>query len=355
MFISALQLLLYMPDFTCTISSGLPLCAPQFSFSIIEDSPTTKDFVASVREFLKLLSYMAIDLGWSTELMDSEIYEEKNLVDTFHHNNVYKVNYLGYCKVGHSGKNYCTLNGDSGMDVLEILVRDVGIQLGKLSTAHVNNTKILSDSLVLTYHLTVSSLKSFLKNDRHRDNALTNILFGLPISPQPDSDSFVQDNDNLVQHKTASYGKGVGIAHTLSLYNMWFFYLHIVEFISSFLCTSSVGGLGLVLLWGKKHNYMPDLMKTFTCILNIISAITFLAHIIYILSLKLLEKDPDGFAQNDNNWDLLRVKLGVGFFLLWFRVFLQLIQLPLVWFVANRYRAETNKKLASNIKKDSKP
>ncbi|CAR26630.1 hypothetical protein ZYGR_0H04480 [Zygosaccharomyces rouxii] len=319
--ITTIQFLLYLPNFTCTVSTGVPLCAAQFNFSIVGTSTITKDFIDSIREFLRLISYLALDMG-RVGATDPKIYNEENLVDTFDPDNVYKVNFFGYCKKSGYHRAYCVQNGDSGMDVLSILVRDVGIQLSKLSSSPANNTKVLGDSLVLTYHLSLSSLRRFLKGDRRNSNAFSKILLGA-------QDTGTDDD------RADKFGKGVDIAYVLKVFNKILFFWQVGEFASSFVCLITVIVFGLVLMFGKRHRSLPLMLKCSSSILIIVATVTLLGNTVYFLFLKLLEPSHD-YSQTPD-WALLQVTIGSGFVICCARYMLQLLFLPVTFLTANHY------------------
>lgn len=312
-FLATTQLLLYLPDFSCSVSVGLPLCTPQYHISIITGTRATQDFVASVRQFLKLISYLAIDMGWSKYLTDSQIYNDENLVDTFDANNVFRVNFYGYCKSTEGKRTYCVSNGDNGMDFIGILIRDVGIQLGKLSPQYEVNSKVLGDSLVFTYHLALSSMRKFLKSNSYRDNAFSKILF--------------EDNQNYLEN----YLKGVKLAFTLAMANKAMFYTHLVEIILSGVFVLSILLFGFVLIFGKQHRVVPTILKLCSCSLFAAATISYISTISYLASLKLLEP-TDLMDEELNNWGLLNTTVGSGFIISCFRYIVQCLTLPLVFY-----------------------
>lgn len=326
--ITATQFLLYLPNFSCIVSTGVPLCMAQFNFSIVGTSAITRDFIDSIREFLRLISYLALDMKWSGAT-NPKIYNEKNLVDTFDADTLYKVNFFGYCKKNGNNRAYCVQNADSGMDVLGVLVRDVGIQLAKLSSSPANNTKVLGDSLMLTYHLTLSSLRKFLRGDRRNSNAFSKILLGA-------------DDINTDNERASQYGKGVEIAYALKIFNKVLFYVQVCEITSSFLCLATVIGFGLVLTFGKRHRSLPFLLKTISSILIIGATLTLLGSTFYFFSLKLLEPSHDHSQNSD--WALLEVTIGSGFIICCARYLLQLFFLPIAFLTANHYSVRKNSK-----------
>ncbi|KAL3240415.1 Sma2p [Nakaseomyces bracarensis] len=319
-FLAITQLLLYLPDFSCSVSVGLPLCTPQFQVSIVTGTRPTQDFVTSVRQFLKLVSYLAIDMGWSKYLESAHIYNDENLVDTFNPNNGFSINYFGYCKSTDGRRVYCISNSDNGMDILGILVRDVGIQLGKLSPQYETNSRLLGDSLVLTYHLAVSSLRSILRSNRYKNNAFSKLLF--------------EGDSNHIRN----YSKGVGLAFILTMTNKGMFYIHLAEIVLSGIFVLSILLFGFVLIFGKHHRFVPKLLKICSTSMFTVATMSYMATITYLATLKLLE--PADLMVEDsknNNWELLDTSVGSGFIISCFRYIIQCLTLPLVFIAANRY------------------
>lgn len=324
LFVIALtQLLLYIPNFSCRGTSSSAVCLDQFSFSILGSSAVTEDFINSIKEFLKLLSYLAIDMGWSKGLTDTDLYREEKLVNTFDSENVYKVNYFGYCKKRHGERLYCVPNWDSGMDVLGILVRDIGIQLGMLSASHQNDTRLLGDSMVLTYNLALSSLRKFLKGDR--GGALSKMIVS--------DDNYVGSNS---ESRASRYYKGVQLAHFLKLANKFLLFTQICELSTSLLNLAALLSFGLALALGKKIRILPILVKITTAALASLATVSLTGTILYYLSLKALEpsKDP---MQSPTQWDVLQVRLGPAFIIACIRYAMQLILIPIAFLTARHY------------------
>ncbi|CCD24621.1 Sma2p NDAI_0D03070 [Naumovozyma dairenensis CBS 421] len=320
--LTSIQFLLYLPSFTCTFSPLSSFCSPQFNFGIVGTSIAAKEFIGSVREFLKLLSYLTLDMGWSNELIDPEIYKDENLIDTFQDSNVYKVNYLGFCKKNdiEDKKIYCVSNGLAGMDILGILIRDIGLQLGELSSAHVNDTRQLGDSMVFTYHLTLNSLRKLFKNDKKKDKGFSKILLG--------------DQKNADGPK--NYRRGIDIAYTLMLFNKVLTITYLTEFSISFICVAIVVAFGMVLLWGKHHRFIPLFLKIFGSLLMLLSTITFCCNIIYLLILKAWEVNTSE-TTSVTGWEMLKVSIGSGFMINGVRYVLQWVFLPVLFLTANHY------------------
>ncbi|QLG73097.1 hypothetical protein HG535_0E01810 [Zygotorulaspora mrakii] len=327
-----LQFSLYVPSFSCALSPGVPTCAEQFSFTVVGGSKMTRELIGSIKELLKLISYLAIDLGWSSDLADSSMYDDENLVNTFNAENIYKVNYFSYCKKTDGKKMYCVRNGGNGMDVITVLVRDVGIQLGNISPLHVNDTEILGDSLVISYHLALTSIRKFIKGDRSRDNAFFNTF--LRVNPE----DAPQEKTN-----TSLYSKGVEILHCLRLFNQLLFFLQTSEIIVSFSFFLAVLGFGVVLTFLKRQCILPAILKLMCSLLVSVAAISLFCTIIYLLLLKSLEPSSNSTTA-PTGWELLELHVGKGFVISCVRLAIQLFLLPFTIIIANHYTMKEPKK-----------
>lgn len=323
--IALTQLLLYIPIFSCRNTGSSPVCVEQFRFSITGSSAITEEFINSVKEVLKLISYLAIDMGWSTRMTDSDIYREENLVDTFDAENVYSVNHFGYCKKKHNSILYCARNGHSGMDVLGILVRDIGIQLGMLSISHQNETRMVGDSLVLTYHLGLTSLKKFLK--AKQTSALSKVL--LLEDGKPGSSKI---------SGASQFARGVALARFLQLANAGVLIMLINEMTLSALCLLAVLVYGITLVLKVKIRILITALKAVTSALIGIATITFASTLLYFLALKTLEPSADPMRP-PTKWEIMQVSVGPGFVIGWIRYALQIILLPLTFLTLRHYKA----------------
>lgn len=284
----------------------------------------TKEVIGSIKELLKLISYLAIDLGWSNDLADPSIYDDENLVDTFNSENIYKVNYFSYCKKNGDKRTYCVRNGNYGRDVIGILVRDVGIQLGKVSSLHTNDTQILGDSLVIAYHLALNSIRKFIRGDRSRGNAFFNTFLDV------DSDSPGRRNN------ASHYSKGVEILYWLGVSNQILFFLQISEIAISFLCLLTVVGFGIVLAFAKRHRSLPILLKITSSLLVVTATVSLLCTVLYFLTLKTLEPSKEA-SKTPTGWELLELRIGKGFIIDCARYAIQIFLLPITVLAANHY------------------
>lgn len=174
-FFSLLIWFSHLSNFTCTSSANLPICMPQYIFHFKDDTPTSRVLFGTVKEFFSLLSFFTLDFNWDIDLNDlHEKYNQSDLINVFHPSNVYYVNAFGYCKEQtHDAKldRYC-MDNTNGLNIISVLVRDLGFQFGVLSE---NNVKITSDSFWIIYQTLVSSFNKFLEDDK-RGNTLLKMI-----------------------------------------------------------------------------------------------------------------------------------------------------------------------------------
>ncbi|CCF59818.1 hypothetical protein KAFR_0I00370 [Kazachstania africana CBS 2517] len=336
------QLLLYLPNLTCTSTSTLPVCTPQFNFAIVGSSTTAKEFIGSIRQFLKLLSYLTIDMGWSNELTDSSIYDDANLIDTFSADNVYNVNYFGYCKRNATKTIYCMGSGDAGMDILGVLVRDIGSQLSKLSTVHENNTVLLSNSMVFTYHLALKSLRAFFKKNQAKDNFLSSLLIG------------DVGNDGKSGYVPKSYDKGVEFAYSLMKFNQIYFYFQTFEMSMSCLYVILIFIFGTTIFLNLKIKLLTIPLKLVTLVLLLASTVTFSVTGLYLVALKAMEP-PDTsqqVAEPDFKWGLLEISVGSGFIIGFVRYFIQFF-MCIITFICVRHYKTSSKEDKKSLQKEN--
>lgn len=148
---------------------------PQYHFRFKDDTPTSKIVFSTAKEFFSLLSFFALDFNWDIDLDQLESrYNESNLVDIFHPLNQFEVNNFGYCK--HQGskqtlQDYC-IDNSNGLNIMSVLIRDLGFQFGVLSKS---NVKITSDSFWIIYQTLITSLNRFLKDEK-RGNTLLKMM-----------------------------------------------------------------------------------------------------------------------------------------------------------------------------------
>ncbi|CDO92237.1 unnamed protein product [Kluyveromyces dobzhanskii CBS 2104] len=165
----------HLSNFTCTSSANLPICMPQYVFQFKDDTPTSKVLFSTVKEFFSLLSFFTLDFNWDIDLSElKERYNQSNLIYIFHPTNTYYVNVFGYCKQQTHDKKlnrYCIDNTD-GLNIISVLIHDLGFQFGVLSET---NVKITGDSFWIIYQTLISSFNKFLE-DGKRGNTLFKMI-----------------------------------------------------------------------------------------------------------------------------------------------------------------------------------
>lgn len=152
------------PLFTCHHREGL--CLPQLTVQLTDKSLAAKTALITVKEALKVLTYLAIDFGDSTSELDTlnsgfDTYYQDLVIDTFSVKTLYQLNFLGYCRLS-AKKNFCMKS--YGLDLLSVFVRDAGVQLGELTRTNVN---IMGDSFAIAYELAISGFNQFTNKEDH--------------------------------------------------------------------------------------------------------------------------------------------------------------------------------------------
>ncbi|ODV83324.1 hypothetical protein CANARDRAFT_187001, partial [[Candida] arabinofermentans NRRL YB-2248] len=108
------------------------------------DSP-----LATIHDSIKVVSYFAMDLGTNkvnTEFSDEEI----DGIDSFSIENIYRLNYFGYCRFNYMNNIESCDTFSSGLDLASVLVRDAGVRLSMISKQ--GNPSDIGNSLVSAYH-----------------------------------------------------------------------------------------------------------------------------------------------------------------------------------------------------------
>lgn len=293
--VTLLQVLLYLPNFTCTSSKLLPLQTPQFTFTIVASSNVAKELLGSICEFLRLLSYLAIDLGWNSSLIDQASYNDDNLVNTFNAGTVYNINFNGYCKQNTTEPAYCLSNEHYGMDIISILMRDVGVQLGQLSPLYTNNTKVLGNSFAYTYDITIQSVRRFLSN---MDTA--NNMFSMAISSGSYSTGSLK-----------AFQRGIELAYWLMKFNVGLQLISQIELIISIFSLLLCFMFTIMLILRSAQKTIILTMRLTTSTLFFFASISYGSLIILYTVLKTLQ--PQSNTTHSYNLGLLNVSIGSGF------------------------------------------
>ncbi|KAH3675151.1 hypothetical protein WICMUC_002807 [Wickerhamomyces mucosus] len=155
--LSILIILTSLPIFTCVDPNGL--CVPQLEIQLVDKSPAAKATFLTVKEALKVLSYLALDFGGDnrhSDLLNSSLdsYYESKIIDTFNVNTVYKLNFLGYCRQSANNVDLFCMRS-YGFDLIQVFARDTGAQLGKLTNTNID---IMGDSFAIAYELVIAGM-----------------------------------------------------------------------------------------------------------------------------------------------------------------------------------------------------
>ena len=341
--LSLVQLLLYLPNLTCNPDINLPICTPQFSISLSGSSTVSREFLGSIREFLRLLSYLTIDMGWSNELISPDVYDRKNLIDTFDSGNTYDINYFGFCKttVATDGDNnvFCSSSARSGMDIPSILVKDIGVKLGTLSTAYVNSTESLGNSLLLTYHLAIASLRNLIRNDlKTGDDTVLSLLIGTALKGG-DGDGNGSRSDGAMDTESSKYVRGIELAYMLMRFNSIMLQFLIYEMVTGMISTVLTALLGVLLLVNLKIRLFILILRITAVVFFAISTVSFLATVLYLAVLKSLE--PGTETPDLQTWGLLEVTVGTGFIVTCIRYMIQCVVLVLTFLSTLKLRSRS--------------
>lgn len=308
------QLLMHMVSISCTSKTGERFCHPQFTLTFSGPPVGSDGLLLALKDLLKLLSYMAIDLGSHHSLPQDADYDEINLVNTLESSNTFKVNFLGYCKdqpMIRELKNYCTKH-NSGLDPISLIMRDMGIQFGLLSS---KNPKIMGESFVYTYKLGLRAIADTSRNLDKENNMLRRYLKG--FSGDPDSEA-----DRIQIQKIVIFANWLLFTQDFCLVINW---LNLIEFILSILAVLLATLMTPVILKGPRGKLnLLRLMVVPT--FKIIAVSVILANCCCNLSSTLwfvvLRKAGRSVLKGT---DINSVRLGSGLILSWVRLLLECI------------------------------
>ena len=332
------QIFLYIPTFTCTDNLNLPLCTPQFVFSLMDDSSLGKGLIDATREFLRLLSVLTLDMGWTVNdiiknnnsYRNNNSYWEDQLVDTLHRRSSFKVNYHGYCnirKYKHMTKKVCYSNENNGMDIMTVLMRDMGIQYGKLLSLDMNNTIKLGNSVVYTYKIATSSLFHFIKNDQREDNIFSKTILGFrpPVKTTMQNVSGTRSNisggssnssSSKRKERRTNFEKIIIVARLFTLFNEGIRVILFIEMIMACICfLFTLMSLWLVIKPIKKKISIISFLLALTYAL--LATTTFLNSVVLQIILRTLVPvidDHDNILPAvEDDWGFIQVSVGSGF------------------------------------------
>lgn len=286
------------PIFTCNNSQRI--CIPQLTIQLTDKSPAAKTALLTVREALKVLSYLAIDFGDAdNDLLNNSLddYYQSKVIDAFSVTTIYQLNFLGYCRLSTKKlEKFCMKS--YGFDLLSVFVRDAGVQLGMLTKT---NLIIMGDSFAIAYELAING-------------------FNKLVNKEGKSNEYV-DWAILLQ----KFSKGLGL---LSF--------------SQFVFDCTLLGLSMIMIilvsskfsvtWRKVSAVVKKsciLIMTLTGFLNIMTSFL-ISSLTLVYTLKLKEVA--------SNVGIANVTAGLGFILVWVSLALHLGGTVLVILLANLYR-----------------
>lgn len=170
-------LLLHPFNFTCSMYNRdmISFCTPQFSFKFLNTAQPTSILLGVVGESIQLLSYLATDLGWESNLMKTE---NSNISNIFQLDIIYRVNFDGYCKLHPNTtesilQSYCA-PADRPFNILSLFAQDIGYQFGLLSHSDV---KQMSKLFLALFHTCIDTLLNLSIS-----NQLSNLVRGLKFT-----------------------------------------------------------------------------------------------------------------------------------------------------------------------------
>lgn len=287
------------PLFTCHHKDGL--CLPQLTVQLTDKSLAAKTALLTVKEALKVLTYLAIDFGDSTSELDMlnnglDTYYQDLVIDTFSVKTLYQLNFLGYCRVS-AKKKFCMRS--YGLDLLSVFVRDAGVQLGELTRTNVD---IMGDSFAIAYELAISGFNQFTNRENHSVEYI--------------------DYAILLQ----KFSKGLGFL-TISQFSIEIILLLIAVLLMDLKCKFVLRGLNkykcyCIKKWGIVSMISLSFINLFTSFLT--CSLTFE----YIL--KLSEVGQSAGIANVNR--------ASGFTLIWISFTLQILSCCLIIYLANGFR-----------------
>ncbi|KAG7717684.1 hypothetical protein KL949_002958 [Ogataea haglerorum] len=156
--LSFLALLMFVPPLligsvSVSCSADTVYCLPKIEFQFVDDSRSSP--LTTIRESIKVITYFAMDLGTDSPAVD---FTDKDIkeIDTFSVDNIFKINYFGYCKDSYlTNRRTCT-SFRGGLDLPSVLVKDAGMSLSIMSSQ--GDPQDVGDSLVTGFHAILENL-----------------------------------------------------------------------------------------------------------------------------------------------------------------------------------------------------
>ncbi|KAH3683707.1 hypothetical protein WICPIJ_005326 [Wickerhamomyces pijperi] len=293
-----------LPVFTCTEATGL--CVPQLTIQLVDKSPAAKAAILTVREALKVLSYLAIDFGDSTNDIDLitnrlDSYYQSKVIDTFNVNTIYQLNFLGYCRISALDSELFCMRS-YGFDLIQVFVRDAGVQLAALTNTNID---IMGDSFAIAYELVITGFNELVSHSEGSEGSPDYVKYAI-----------------LLQ----KFSKGLGFMSVLSFVINLTLLLQVVTILSLYLSRNRLASYRAAVRHFKKWLFIGMNILEF---LNIV-----VGFLICSLTLEFF------FKINDigSTVGIAVVNTGPGYVLLWLSFFFQFITFAICVYLTNEYR-----------------
>ncbi|SCV04871.1 LANO_0G13256g1_1 [Lachancea nothofagi CBS 11611] len=309
--------LLHLPSVSCTSIGGPRFCVPQYKIQFLEVPDGDQDLLLGAKDLLTLLSYVAVDLNSKIRPAVPTDYDDVNLVNTFNPSNTFKINHLGYCKEQPGVKkipSYCSDNGN-GLELISMLVRDVGVQFGITSS---KNPRIMGDSFVYAFKLGLRTLVESRRGNPKSGSAFSKYIPSESSSPPLEGDP-------------ESFSRWSGVAGFLLLMQKFCWsmsLINLVEFSMCILVIVSTIIMAPAALTGRKSSNW-HMVDEFGClVLKIIPMLTVIVSFLGVFSSSLfhatLIKSSATYGLSHRYYEL---QIGSGFYLSIVRLILECVLL----------------------------
>lgn len=289
------------PVFSCNHTGEL--CLAPVTIRLTDKTESAKSTMQTIREALKVLTYIVIDFGdthGDSDKMSNrmEDYYHNNVIDSFDVNTVYDLNILGYCRTSENGSKFCMRS--YGFDLISVFIRDAGVQLGELTKTNVG---IMGDSFAMLYELAIAGFNELVIRE--------------------DGEGEYVDHAILLQ----KFSKGMGFMSVTQLVIDCVLLIVAVTLLTLVLKSKQTDKKSSVYTL-KKMSLIMAILLSFLGITTALLVLSF-TNQFYVLLSDLTT--AVGIAE---------VVINDGFALLWFLLLIQVIVTTLVVYVANCFRKD---------------
>ncbi|ANZ77927.1 BA75_04808T0 [Komagataella pastoris] len=170
------------------------LCLPQISFQLSSETPIARALLVKAEQALRLISYIAVDLG-AHPSEDGNVFVNPHLremaikknmqnptefnsvfnylktVDTLTTDNIFRLNFFGYCK-DQLAKGSTVCKNEWGLDFVSVLLRDAGDQLSQITSDPELGRQLVGESFVKAYRGILKQASNLNLQDRKLENAI---------------------------------------------------------------------------------------------------------------------------------------------------------------------------------------